>query len=124
MEFQPGTVLWTELMTSDIASAKDFYTKTAGWTFREVDMGVGPYHVGSVGEEMVAGIMGMPEGMEAATPFWISYIGVRDVDKATRDAQVAGAYILQAPFDVPGVGRMVVLQDPQGAQIAFMTPSD
>jgi hypothetical protein len=61
--------------------------------------------------------------MEAAAPYWLSYIGVEDVDAVTLKAQAAGATVLQPPFDVPGVGRMVILADPLGAQIAYMTPS-
>lgn len=123
MHFVPGTVLWTELMTPDPAAATDFYARTAGWRFEQVDMGMGPYHVAHAGETMVAGIMGMPEGMEDVAPYWLSYIGVEDVDTVSQTAQNAGATVIQPPFDVPGVGRMVILSDPLGAQIAYMTPS-
>jgi predicted enzyme related to lactoylglutathione lyase len=34
-----------------------------------------------------------------------------------------GAAVLMAPFDVPGVGRICTLRDPQGAEISIMTPA-
>jgi predicted enzyme related to lactoylglutathione lyase len=59
MHITPGTVLWTELMTPDPTAAAAFYTCTAGWSFDQVDMGMGPYYVARTGETMVAGITGM-----------------------------------------------------------------
>jgi hypothetical protein len=29
--YEPGTPSWTDLMTTDIAAAKDFYTGLFGW---------------------------------------------------------------------------------------------
>ena len=124
MEFTPGHVIWTELMTQDPKAAAAYYAKTAGWKIEEVDIGMGPYHVAHAGEAPVAGIMGMPEGMEDVPPYWLSYIGVTDVDAVAAEAVEMGATLIQAPFDVPGVGRMVILNDPLGAQIAYMTPSE
>ena len=123
MTFIPGTILWTELMTSDPHAAAAYYNRTAGWTVEEVDMGTGPYHVARIGDTMVAGIMGMPEGMEDVEPYWLSYIGVQDVDATAAEAEAAGATIIQPPFEVQVVGRMTILKDPFGAQIAYMTPS-
>jgi len=62
--------------------------------------------------------------MPAETPsHWLSYIAVDDVD--TRVASVAGAggTVVRAPWDVAGVGRIALVQDPSGAMIGWMTPS-
>ena len=40
---------------------------------------------------------------------------------AVAQAQALGATLCAGPFDVPGVGRMAVLQDPQGAVIQVMS---
>jgi uncharacterized protein len=34
----------------------------------------------------------------------------------------AGAKVMQPAFDIPGVGRIVILAEPGGATIGWMTP--
>ena len=38
-----------------------------------------------------------------------------DVDAGVEKARALGAEVLGGPFDIPEVGRMAVLKDPQGA---------
>ncbi len=52
---------------------------------------------------------------------WTIYITVTDVDASVNKAKAAGATILADPFDIPGVGRMAKIVDPQGAKIAMIT---
>ncbi len=40
-----GTFSWNELLTGDIAAAKRFYEEAVGWTFQEMPMPGGAYHV-------------------------------------------------------------------------------
>ena len=120
-----GTFYWNELSTTDIEGAKAFYGSLGGWSFSEMPMANGEtYHVGMVGESPAGGIMGMPEGAPAGTPpYWRAYVAVDDVDAAVAAATANGAAVLMAPFDVPGVGRICTLRDPQGAEISIMTPA-
>ena len=39
-------------------------------------------------------------------------------------ATKAGATVMKPAFDVPGVGRIVILLEPGGAGIGWMTPAD
>jgi hypothetical protein len=48
-------------------------------------------------------------------PSWSVYFGVDDCDAAVALAQELGATVAVPAFDIPPVGRMAVLQDPQGA---------
>jgi uncharacterized protein len=59
---------------------------------------------------------GVPEG-------WMPYIAVDDVDARAKKAVAAGAKIMKPAFDVPNVGRILVLQEPGGAGIGWMTPA-
>jgi uncharacterized protein len=45
---------------------------------------------------------------------------VDDVDETMAQVHGAGRQVLMPPMDVPGVGRMAVLQDPQGAVFSVM----
>jgi len=51
-----------------------------------------------------------------------SYLAVDDVDTCLRTATAAGAKTMREPFDVPGVGRIAILQEPGGAMIYWITP--
>jgi predicted enzyme related to lactoylglutathione lyase len=115
-----GHFHWNELATRDIERAKKFYADTLGWTFESMPMGEGAaYVIASADGEPVAGITetdsGTPEG-------WMSYIAVDDVDARVKKATQAGAKVVQPAFDIPGVGRIVILTEPGGAPIGWMTP--
>jgi predicted enzyme related to lactoylglutathione lyase len=47
-------------------------------------------------------------------PAWLVYFHVDDADKATRDAEAAGAAVLLVPETI-GLGPIAILADPQGA---------
>ncbi len=123
-----GEFHWNELLTPDPEAAVEFFSRTIDWVFEPVEMqGDGPartYWIARTGEKAICGIMQIagvaPEGAEA---HWVSYLEVDDVDKRIRTAERAGAMILRPPFDVPGVGRIAMLQDPTGALMGWITPA-
>src|SRR5215470_1920190 len=47
-----------------------------------------------------------------------------DVDACVKKAVAAGAKLMKPVFDVPNVGRIAILQEPGGAGIGWMTPTD
>jgi len=121
-----GKFYWNELMARDVARAKKFYADTLGWSFEAMPMpGGGIYWLAKMNDVPVGGIFdisgpdysGVPEG-------WMPYIAVDDVDARAKKAVTAGAKIMKPAFDVPNVGRIVVLQEPGGAGIGWMTPAD
>jgi predicted enzyme related to lactoylglutathione lyase len=65
----------------------------------------------------VAGCWGTQDtpGMENVPPHWAVYIAVDDVDARLAKCQELGANLLHGPMDIPTVGRMALVQDPQGA---------
>jgi predicted enzyme related to lactoylglutathione lyase len=125
MDANHGRVWWSELWTRDPAGAKDYYGQVAGWTFAEMPMAEGPYHIASRNGEMTAGIMdltGMP-GMDDTPPHWFTYLAVDDVEAAVAATKAAGGQVLRDPWDVPGVGRIAIVTDPTGAAVGIMTPA-
>lgn len=115
-----GAFSWNELMTTDPAAAGRFYGELFGWTIKSMDMGTGPYHVASVGETQVCGIMGMPPDAGPMTPAWGCYVTVNNVEETIAKCTALGGKLLMPAMDVPTVGRMAVLQDPQGAVFSVM----
>ncbi|WP_394825333.1 VOC family protein [Pendulispora albinea] len=103
---------WNELSTTDPAAAQRFYTSLFGWTTREAS-GAGMEYIDfALGEYMVGGMMKAQPGMPSA---WVTYFSVVDPDGSSKSTASLGGTVLLAPMDIPGVGRIAVLQDPQGS---------
>lgn len=121
---QHGMFSWFELMTEDVAAAKNFYTELLGWDSEDQEMANGAiYTTFSNKGEQIAGAMETPEQAKqmGAPPNWGSYISVEDVDAAAAKAEEMGATILVPLMDVPQVGRMCTIQDPTGAVVSLIT---
>jgi predicted enzyme related to lactoylglutathione lyase len=111
-----GKFFWYELMTSDPEAARKFYGDVVGWGTQE--SGTEGYRVFTVGEgRAVAGLMELPQHLRAENvpPHWIGYIAVDDVDDAVDEIQEEEGTVHRAPFEIPGVIRLAVVADPQGA---------
>jgi predicted enzyme related to lactoylglutathione lyase len=115
-----GAFSWFELMTSDVGSAKEFYTKLLGWTTQEMPMQDSTYTVVEVDGEAVGGITSLPPDPEKMPPAWGIYITVKNVNETVKTARELGGKIFVEPQDIPDVGRFSVIQDPQGAYFAVM----
>jgi uncharacterized protein len=120
-----GAFYWNELMTRDVERAKRFYAETMGWSFDAMPMGGGStYWVAKMGGEPVAGIFDISGPEYGPVPeSWMPYIAVDDVDARATKAVKTGAKIMKPAFDVPGVGRIVILMEPGGAGVGWMTPA-
>ena len=120
-----GTFYWNELMTRDAEKAKAFYAATLGWTFDAMPMPQGgTYWMAKAGDAPVGGIFTMDNGQFESVPeHWFAYIAVDDVDARASKVEAAGGKIRRPAFDVPGVGRIVILEDTNGAAMGWMTPA-
>ncbi len=113
---QSGRIIWHELLTNDVESAKGFYGELFGWKNRTVDMGPMKYTLLSVGDTDIGGLMQAQKG----APRWLAYAAVTDVDAAVKIAKAEGAGVEFDAMTVPGVGRFAILMDPQGAAFAMI----
>ena len=121
---EPGATCWNELLTNDTKKAGAFYTELFGWTAHEMPMGSTTYTMFGTGEQPAGGMMAAPPEMGAAPPNWLVYFAVGDCDEDVQRAESMGAKVSAPPSDVPGVGRMAVLSDPQGAAFAIIRLSE
>ena len=121
----PGQFLWNELVTTDESAAATFYTALFGWkteAFKPGQPTVVPYTRFKQGDALVGGMMKCPHpGLPA---HWLAYVNVPDVDVAATEAAKLGGQIVVPPRDIPTVGRIAVLVDPQGAAIGIFKPLD
>ncbi|MCB0213633.1 MAG: VOC family protein [Anaerolineae bacterium] len=126
-EYKPGTFCWVDLSTPDAEAAKRFYTELFGWRIVEMPIPDGStYTMFQVRGKDVAALYPMGKEQQAAgvPPHWMSYVSVTSADDTAEKAASLGAEILAGPFDVMESGRMVMFQDPTGAQVAAWQPKD
>jgi len=126
MNWSHGHFHWNELMTRDVTRAKKFYADALGWRYDSMPMPVGgAYTLAMVDGQPVAGIFDINGAEYKDVPeAWMAYIAVDDVDARVKKATKAGAKVMKPAFDVPGVGRIVILTEPGGAGIGWMTPAN
>ena len=117
-----GVVYWSELMTTEVEAAKAFYGQTLGLTFVADGEGNPGYWLALRDGRPIWGLIDMT-GRPAGPSRWFTYLTVDDVDAKVAAAQAAGAQLSMPLFEVPGVGRIAILQDPTGAHIGWMTPA-
>ena len=110
-----GNFGWYELQAADPAAAAAFYSKVVGWKTNAMEGPNGTYTILETAEGGVGGVGGIAEAARIAGPGWIGYIAVGDVDAMAEEAKKAGAKVVTAPSDIPGILRFSTIADPQGA---------
>lgn len=123
-QYAPGTFSWTDLATTDPEAAKAFYGGLFGWQAEDIPVPGGFYSMQRVGGKDVAAIAAQPEAQRdaGAPPAWQSYVTVESADAAAQRAGELGGTVHAPAFDVMDVGRMAVIQDPEGAFFMVWEP--
>ena len=118
-----GRPMWFELMTTDMKAAESFYTTVVGWTASPFDGSPQPYTMfNKDGGMPVAGVMLRPDEVPAP-PFWAMYIGVTKLEDGAAHVRRLGGNGCTPVLDVPGIGRMQMMSDPQGAAFYIYEPA-
>jgi predicted enzyme related to lactoylglutathione lyase len=124
-KYPAGTFSWVDLNTTDQDGAKAFYSGLFGWEADDRPVGDGIYYsMQQLGGKSVAAISPQMQDQreQGLPPLWNSYITVESADDAAARAGELGADVHAPPFDVMDVGRMAVIQDPQGAFFMIWEP--
>jgi len=119
-----GDFIWYELMTTDADAAKAFYDAVVGWDIKEGAPEYQGYRmIGRSDGKFAGGVLPITPEMQqhGARPTWLGYIHVTDVDATARDIERAGGKVLMT-HDIPNVGRIAMVADPQGAPFYIMKP--
>lgn len=111
----PGVPCWVDVTVPDPAAVLPFYGGLFGWEFEELTPSDAPsrYFVARRPDGTAAGFTTLPEGSPHGAR-WDTYIAVASVDETVTLVRDAGGTSITEPFD-PGVGKMAVLADPEGA---------
>lgn len=119
MAYKHSTFVWHEHTSPDIDKAVRFYGEAVGWKRKDADMPGMDYVMLTKGDAPQAGVINPPEGSDVP-PNWVSYLSVDDVDAKVKAVKEHGGSVMTEPFDIPNVGRMAVVADPQGAVFALL----
>jgi predicted enzyme related to lactoylglutathione lyase len=114
---EPGRFIWRDLMTKDMAAAKQFYGELFGWRFENVRRGDRPYVLARSAAIPIGGIVDISGNADAGSQ-WLSYMSVSDVDKSVAFVQAERGKVLVEPRELP-MARVAVVTDPQGAPLGL-----
>src|SRR5438270_8311104 len=122
MASSTGYFVWHELMTTDVAAARAFYSKVVGWESTDAQMPNINYWMFNAGGTPIAGVTDLPQDARAmgTPPSWVGYVAVDDVDATTAKVTAGGGKVYVQPRDIPNVGRFAIVADPDGAAIAVL----
>ncbi len=104
-----------ELLTNDVARAKEFYSGLLDWKLEDVPNM--DYTMINVGEGTGGGMMKHP--MPGAPSNWMPYVLVDDVAASTEKAKSLGARIIKEVTEIPGIGWFSTFIDPTGAALSL-----
>jgi|SRR6185312_3583626 predicted enzyme related to lactoylglutathione lyase len=111
-----GKFAWYELLTTDATAARAFYADVVGWEAKDASTAAFPYAVFSADQSEVGGLMELPPDARrmGATPRWVGYIAVDDIDRTVGLLRELGGAVFVPPTD-SNIGRVSIVADPQTA---------
>jgi uncharacterized protein len=115
-----GVFVWDELGTTDVDGAEKFYTEVFGWTTKDMGEDFGGYKLFEVGATGIAGVHALQDPSGGAR--WIPYVGVEDADATVAKASELGGSTAAEAMDIPTIGRIALIKDPQGALFGIIKP--
>lgn len=104
-----------------MAGARAFYTEVVGWNARDASTSDLAYTLFNAGNTSVSGLMELPEDARkmGATPRWMGYVSVNDVDVAADRIKRLGGAVYVPPTN-SNIGRISVVADPQTATFGLV----
>lgn len=128
-----GSVWWNELVSKNPDRARDFYQSVMGWTpkiaasedpTRQPAPGESEYTTFMQNGTESAGLTKFEgKGPDEPKPGWLMYVQVADVDDAVAKALVKGGKVIKAPTEVRNLGRIAIVEDPEGNPVGLFAPA-
>lgn len=127
-------VIHFEIHAKDLDAAQKFYGGVFGWNITDLGASMGNYRMVSTGEDPAGarwpGINGgitarsgrPPSGGEPVNAF-VCTIGVDDIGAYIEKLKAAGGSIAMDKMQVPGVGWLVYVKDPEGNIFGMLQPA-
>lgn len=114
-----GPFIWYEYTAASPEQAGAFYSAVMNWDIGTIGIPGMDYAVLQAPDGGVGGLVPLQPG---GRPGWTGIVQVANVDETARLFETLGGNVIVPGLDIPNIGRYAVLADPDGAQIAVMTP--
>jgi predicted enzyme related to lactoylglutathione lyase len=116
-----GHFCWVDLAASDASAARGFYGDLFGWTAESKRLQGGVYSRFVLGNRGVASVYQLRERHLAhgVPSHWTPYVSVADARASAERAEALGGAVIVDPFEVAGVARIALIQDPIGASFGL-----
>ena len=118
----PGKVIWLDLLTDDVESARHFYSELFGWKFESPTVGQNSaYTLITLNGSRIGGMIDATKiRADVDLTQWVSILSVDDVDAAADLVKTSGGTVFTEPTDLTDRGRISVVADSQGALVALL----
>lgn len=113
--------VWLELRADDLPKAKKFYSEMFGWKLEDMPMGDKGVYVmvkgAGAAKELGAGMVVNPAKGHMVS-HWTPFVGVQDINAATKKAEKLGAEVVQQVMETPW-GLVSTILDTSGAALSL-----
>lgn len=116
----PNPLCHFDLMVSDTDTARQFYGSVFDWEFDDDSMP--GYSLINAGAEPTGGMFQKPESAPGAC--LNVYFQVEDMADTLARAEQQGGTVVMQPQQIPGVGAIAMVQDPDGIVIGLLKPEE
>lgn len=121
-------VVHFEIHASDAAGSQRFYCELFGWKICQ--WGENPYWLIETGPKEAMGINGGMLPRHGAPPVegqavnaFVCTVGVEDLDQTVAKALALGGTVALPRMEIPGVGSLAYLKDPDGNIFGVLQPA-
>jgi predicted enzyme related to lactoylglutathione lyase len=113
------TVIWNELVTTDVAGSAEFYSSLLDWTFVPEVVATGGYALARLHGVPVAGLF--DAGVRPSPSAWLAYFRTPDIAASVEKASALGGTVIHPATEITGLGITTAwLNDPLGATFGLM----
>jgi predicted enzyme related to lactoylglutathione lyase len=125
------TIIHFEIPAENIEKLRGFYEKVFGWKIVKsppgmVDMEywlIQTVPTDNEGMLLRPGVNGGMYKRNMAGATSVNYVAVEDIDKALREAKRLGAKVISDKMEIPKVGWIAILKDPDDNPIGMLQPA-
>lgn len=121
-----GLFCMNELITTDLDSAREFYSELLGWSFTETKTIYGNSYLVIHKENTYVGGMMLKDGNvdDDIEPCWDPYVCVDDIEVSVERVKELGGKVVIPPTDIPETGQFCGILDPQGIYLNLIMYTD
>jgi predicted enzyme related to lactoylglutathione lyase len=121
------TIVHFEIPANDVEKLRKFYAELFGWKIEKTPGPMEYWMIGTVpmDEKMMPLRPGVNGGLykkERPENKPVNYISVESIDKYMEKTKALGGKIVQPKQEIPGIGWIAIVLDPEGNQVAMLQP--